>query len=96
MNKEKEVSMCTNCSRENFPFHDVREMDHITFNRKFLASEDMKLFFKGLNDFNKQQNENCNNPIDNVDLTQYLTVNTLILNHLKFIKLTTKCFPYYT
>ena len=55
MNKNKEISMCTKCD-ENLPFPNTRDYDHKNFNKDFLASEDMKMFFRGLNDHNKQNN----------------------------------------
>ena len=52
MNKNKEISMCTKCD-ENLPFPNTRDYDHKNFNKDFLASEDMKMFFRGLKDHNK-------------------------------------------
>ena len=69
MKKEKEVSMCVKCD-EHLPFHDLREREMKNFNQDFHASEDMKLFFKGLNDFNKQHDMHRN--IDDIDITPLL------------------------
>ena len=51
MKKDKVISMCTKCN-ENLPFHNSKDYEHRNFNQEFFASNDMKMFFKGLNDHN--------------------------------------------
>ena len=52
--KEKEISMCKKCS-QNLPFHDVRDLDYLNSDQEHSASDDMRLFFRSLNDFNQQK-----------------------------------------
>ena len=93
MDKDKEISMCNTCNRENFPFHDVRERDHEIFNREFLASEDIKLFFKGINDFNNQQNNgNSDTTNDDLDITPILDCKYFDINSFKVHKVDNKFF----
>ena len=47
--------MCKKCS-QNLPFHDVRDLDHLISDQEHSASDDMRLFFRSLNDFNQQKN----------------------------------------
>ena len=70
MNKKKEISMCTVCDK-NMPFHDSKNIERRNFNNEFLASEDMKMFFKGLNDHNTQHHDQTDYS-DDSDLTQLL------------------------
>ena len=70
MNKKKEISMCTKCN-ENMPYHNSKNIDHKNFNNEFFASEDMKMFFKGLNDHNTQHHDQTDYSEDS-DITQLL------------------------
>ena len=70
MNKKKEISMCTKCN-ENMPYHNSKYIDHKSFNNEFLASEDMKMFFKGLNDHNTQHHDQTDYSEDS-DIAQLL------------------------
>ena len=55
MDKDKEVSMCIKCNKANFPFSDDKGKEFETYNREFLASDTIRMFFKGINEFNNQQ-----------------------------------------
>ena len=92
MEKDKEISMCNKCNRENFPFHNVRERDNENFNREFLASEDIKLFFKGINDFNSQSNDISNTNNDDFDITPILNCKYFDINSFKLHKVDNKHF----
>ena len=70
MNKKKEISMCTRCN-ENLPFHNTKDFEHRNFNNEFFASEDMKMFFKSLNDHNTQHHDQTDFS-DDSDITQLL------------------------
>ena len=52
--KKKEISMCKKCN-QHFPFSEVRDLDRNS-DQEHSASEDMRLFFRSLNDFNQQHN----------------------------------------
>ena len=46
--KRKEISMCKKCN-EQLPFSDMRDLEQLT-DQEQPASDDMRLFFKSLND----------------------------------------------
>ena len=93
MGIDKEVTMCIKCNRENFPFFDTREKEHTNFNQEFLASEDMKMFFRGLNDFNTHQNDIHNDLTEeSVDLTPIIDCKYFDINSFKIHKVDNKHF----
>ena len=87
LNKDKEVSMCRKCNNDNFPFADDVRRDHEIFNRDFLASDDIKMFFKGINDFNNQQINNNEIAIDeDFDLSPIIDCKYFDINSFKIFK----------
>ena len=52
--KKKETSMCKKCS-QNLPFSEIRDLGR-NIDQEHLASDDMRLFFRSLNDFNQHKN----------------------------------------
>ena len=75
--------MCKNCD-QNLPFSSVisQKYSHNTLNRELLASEDIKMLFKGINDINS------NNILsdDEFDLTPIVDCKYLDINTFKTIK----------
>ena len=90
MNKKKEISMCTKCN-ENMPFHNTKDFEHRNFNNEFFASEDMKIFFKGLNDHNTQHHDQTDYT-DDSDITQLLDCKYFDIESFKVQKFGNKNF----
>ena len=65
--KSNEISMCIICNREHLPYYDSGTDARRDFNQEYVVSEDMKLFFRGLNDLNDQQHNKTSN--DDPDLS---------------------------
>ena len=89
MDKDKEVSMCNKCNKENFPFfpdEKPRESESYNFNKEFLASENLKMFFKGLNDFNNQEINNAVNSDEDFDLIPIIDCKYVDLNAFNTFK----------
>ena len=91
MDKDKEVSMCIKCNKENFPFSDDKCKEFETFNQECLASDTIKMFFKGINDFNNQQ-LNDNNKDEDFDITPIIDCKYFDLNSFKVNKEDNKIF----
>ena len=86
MKRDKEVSMCRKCNNDNFPFADDLSREQETFNREVLASEDIQMFFKGINDFNNQQNNVDITDDDDFDLTPIIDCKYFDINSFKIFK----------
>ena len=84
MKKDKVISMCTKCN-ENLPFHNSKDYEHRNFNQEFFASNDMKMFFKGLNDHNTQHHDQTDYS-DDSDITQLLDCKYLDIESFKVQK----------
>ena len=57
LQKDKDVStICLKCNKEIFPFFSTESNKSDSFNKQFLASDTIKLYFKGINEFNNNQN----------------------------------------
>ena len=78
--KTTEISMCVKCNQDNFPYYNTKDIDEKNFNKEYVASEDMKMFFKGLNNLNKQQNDKYSNDPDNVDISPIVNCKYYDLN----------------
>ena len=78
--KTTEISMCVKCNQDNFPYYNTKDIDERNFNQEYVASEDMKMFFKGLNNLNKQQNDKYSNDPDNVDISPIVNCKYYDLN----------------
>ena len=77
-----EIFMCVQCNRENLPFYVNRDKKHEFYNRDFLPSDDIKTFFKELNDFNNNRTHESQIDDDNLDISplincQYVDIKTL-------------------
>ena len=73
--------MCLNCNRNNFPFSDVNTTNQEkNFNREFLASENLRMFFKDMNDFECNNNSSLD---ANIDLTPIINCKYLEVVSLK-------------
>ena len=83
MDKRKKISMCLKCNQENFPFYSKRNSNKKTYNQEFLASEDMKTFFKGLNDFNRNQNNPERDSTNDFDITPVIDCKYFDINSFK-------------
>ena len=77
--------MCIKCNKENFPFYpeNVRESD--SFNRDFLASENIKWLFKGINDLNDQNITNADTN-EEFDLTPIIDCNYFDLESFRIFE----------
>ena len=67
------------------PYHNSKYIDHKNFNSEFFASEDMKMFFKGLNDHNTQHHDQTDYSEDS-DITQLLDCKYLDIESFKVEK----------
>ena len=95
MKKDKVISMCTKCN-ENLPFHNSKDYEHRNFNQEFFASNETKMFFKGLNDH--KIHSTMTRPTTLMTLTShsFLIVSILTLNPSKSKNLITINFQSYT
>ena len=53
-NQNPHIFMCLKCNQSNLPFYDTKERNHENYNREFLASDDIKMFFKDINNLDSQ------------------------------------------
>ena len=83
--KSNEVPMCIICNREHLPYYDSGTDNPRDFNQEYVVSEDMKLFFRGLNDLNDQQQNNITN--DDPDLTPVINCKYIDIESFKIHKI---------
>ena len=91
MEQGKEISVCIKCNKENVPFFsDGKNRGSESFNKEFLASENLKMFLKGINAFNNQNLNNVGSNEDDLELTPIIDCKYVDLNHLTFLRMITK------
>ena len=83
--------MCIKCNKENFPFFsDEKNRRSESFNKEFLASENLKMFFKGINDFNNQELNNIEGNEDDLEITPIIDCKYVDLNSFNICRMITK------
>ena len=93
MEQGKESSICIKCNNFFFAFFsDEKNMGSESFNNEFLASENLKMFFKGINDFNKQELNNVESNEDALEPTPIIDCNYVDLNSFNIFKDDNKTF----
>ena len=88
--KSNEISMCIICNREHLPYYDSGTDARRDFNQEYVVSEDMKLFFRGLNDLNDQQHNKTSN--DDPDLSPIINCKYIDIDTFKIHKIDKKSF----
>ena len=80
MTKNKELSMCIKCNTENLPFFPYNPLkNNDSFNNEFLTSDEIRIFFTGINDVNEQQTDQILNGLD-LDISPILDCKYTDLN----------------
>ena len=93
MDKDKQVSMCIKCNKENFPFFSKeKESKSESFNKDFLVSDTIKSYFKGINDFNNQRINEIENCDEEFDLTPIIDCRYFDINSFECFKTEKKKF----
>ena len=72
--------MCNKCN-QNFPFANMRDFDQIV-DQEHSASDDMRLFFRSLNDLSNQKSRKEEHDSDPVIDCKYIDINSF--NTIKF------------
>ena len=76
--------ICIKCNKEIFPFFSTESNNSGSYITQFLASDTIKLYFKGINEFNN--NQNLENNEDDFDLTPIINCKYLDINSFKSCK----------
>ena len=93
LDKDKQVSMCIKCNKENLPFFSKDEGSKSeTFNKDFLVSDSIKTYFKGINDFNNQRINEIENSDEDIDLTPIIDCRYFDINSFEIFKTEKKQF----
>ena len=93
MEQGKEISTYIKCKKENFPFSsDEKNRGSESFNKEFLASENLKMFFQWINDFNNQDLNNVESNEDDLELTPSIDCKYVDLNSFDIFKDDNKTF----
>ena len=88
-----EIFMCVQCNQNNLPFYDSKDRKHEYYNREFLASDDIKMFFKEINDSNNKQEHTIDNNVDeHFDISPIINCKYVDINSLKLHKVDSKSF----
>ena len=86
-----EIFMCLKCNQNNLPFFNTKgTSQQDNFNKEFLASENIKKFFKDINDL--ENNENFNTDESNIDITPIINCKYLEILSLKSKNVNNKSF----
>ena len=85
LKKDKEVSMiCIQCNKEIFPFFSTESHNSDSCNKQLLASDTIRLYFKGKDEFNN--NQNLENNEDDFDLTPIIDCKYVDINSSNLAK----------
>ena len=80
--KKKEVSMCKNCNKQ-LPFSGIRNFEQ-NIGQEHSASDDMRLFFRSLNDFNHQHSTSKKDTHESDPVVDCKYIDTENFNSVKF------------
>ena len=89
-NQNTQIFMCLKCNQNNLPFYDSKERSHENYNREFIASEDIKMFFKDINDLDSQQQDK--DSIDDLDISPIINCKYVDIKSLKIEEVGNKTF----
>ena len=85
-------SLCVHCNQNNLPFYDSKDRIHEYYNRELLASDDIKMFFKEINEFNNKQEHAIDNVDEDFDISPLINCKYVDINSLKLQKVNSKSF----
>ena len=86
MEINKVIPICIKCNTENFPFYnEVKINISETYNKELLISDNIKMYFKGINDFSNNIND-IDNHEEDFDITPIIDCKYLDINSFNLIK----------